>query len=1111
AQAQAQAQAAPPHGGAGVGGTSDRAAMLRERLAALETQQSRFAALEAQVRALAEGAHAPPTAAQAPRGGGTPGTPLGTSPSAPSPPPPAATPLALCASLQAPPPPARGASSVAAASASGPCSPQAPARPAAASPKQKSVQIQEPQQKVPVPVGSAIGSACASSEQQERPPVAELGTPSTAVDSRTSTMSTGSRRDSIRNSLKNLAGFAATGLGGGRRRASLRRSSCEYEEEEPQRAPDHLPELPEGPEESLGHDSTEPSDPEDDDDDDSDADSDFGREMHRRGSVSAEAHGAWNMRRVGSAAVHFSKATSDRDMLMKALKSCPFFQDLNEETLTQLVDSMPVEPVEAGECVVKQGEQGDAAFAILSGSMNIYNEDSNTSCRRTVVVGTTLGAGPMAFVKKKDFIRQLPAGRLFGEMSMLWGSPRSRSVYASEPSKLARLSREAYLNIVVRYNEEERQRRVKSLKKASMLETLDNEEIAQIADALEKRRIKEGDYIVKQGEEGDEFFVIMSGVCVVTVASDVFKGDEDVQEYRSLGPGDLFGEIALLKRTKRTASIQARSDMQVLCLKRRQFERMFGKLEKLQQKNYVSDPRRCLAEFFLPGDATGPKGMCKENHAGQARSDWFAVYRPTSRDAIALMIRGAAVGKGLNVKGKSAKRNRLSGFVPFLQISDNKHKCKIEPSPPDARLRIFYVSEADCLRAKSELEAVAHEPNLEVTDRSIFEDTSYVHSSPPVWGLDVPEPVMREAYIMRPDITFMVGWETGRASEPAFMDMNLHAIRDKKPPRVVLYQYDVEDPMNPQGLLIAYAEACVKPVVSDFDTFTVGSKGMTYHCLAGGQAELSAWSLRNTLDILRSPSGEGWCGRWLDVLRQADEHILRKAEEERPQYGYGDDVSYRLISEVVQATSDTGAVRHGAECFNFFFPQELDPDYLVVYPELDDKPWAYMNELELRNFLSDRIQHGYIFPMNPVWLVRDEGWYDLYEEMRQTPEGARELAKWFGPPGSGIAELIEEIHSEFPEGFRVDKDSADNSQHWEAAKGELDSCELAALATHTATGMSWSKLRSKVRTLQKLGGLSPKAASSSASTGVSFALQKGDRLAAVAGDAGLAETGASPD
>ena len=35
---------------------------------------------------------------------------------------------------------------------------------------------------------------------------------------------------------------------------------------------------------------------------------------------------------------------------------------------------------------------------------------------------------------------------------------------------------------------------------------------------------------------------------------------------------------------------------------------------------------------------------------------------------------------------------------------------------------------------------------------------------------------MREAYLMQADLTPIIGWETGRASEPAFMDMNLHSV-----------------------------------------------------------------------------------------------------------------------------------------------------------------------------------------------------------------------------------------------------------------------------------------------------------------------------------------------
>ena len=111
---------------------------------------------------------------------------------------------------------------------------------------------------------------------------------------------------------------------------------------------------------------------------------------------------------------------------------------------------------------------------------------------------------------------------------------------------------------------------------------------------------------------------------------------------------------------------------------------------------------------------------------------------------------------------------------------------------------------------------------------------------PAAFGLDLPEAVLRVAYIMEPDVSPMLGWETGRDSEPAFLNMNLHSLRDAvTKPFAVLYQHDLADPMNPLGLLMAYAEAKVMPVVSDFDTFLIGSSGtVPYDPLPADQANV---------------------------------------------------------------------------------------------------------------------------------------------------------------------------------------------------------------------------------------------------------------------------------
>ena len=62
-------------------------------------------------------------------------------------------------------------------------------------------------------------------------------------------------------------------------------------------------------------------------------------------------------------------------------------------------------------------------------------------------------------------------------------------------------------------------------------------------------------------------------------------------------------------------------------------------------------------------------------------SSWFAVYRPCSRDAISKMLGRVGVGKGPNIKGKCARKNRLSGYVPFCQISINEDKEALGVTP----------------------------------------------------------------------------------------------------------------------------------------------------------------------------------------------------------------------------------------------------------------------------------------------------------------------------------------------------------------------------------------------------------------------------------------------
>lgn len=136
----------------------------------------------------------------------------------------------------------------------------------------------------------------------------------------------------------------------------------------------------------------------------------------------------------------------------------------------------------------------------------------------------------------------------------------------------------------------------------------------------------------------------------------------------------------------------------------------------------ASDPRNRIADFFRQGDERGPCGYLRrlrEKPHGE-RSQHFSVWRPTSLDALRMLFDGSACGKGLNIKGKSALEGKLSGFVPFLQISEEAHKAKVSTAPPSARIRIFYRSQRLRDAARATLDGVLAEMREKVRESEAF-------------------------------------------------------------------------------------------------------------------------------------------------------------------------------------------------------------------------------------------------------------------------------------------------------------------------------------------------------------------------------------------------------
>ena len=111
------------------------------------------------------------------------------------------------------------------------------------------------------------------------------------------------------------------------------------------------------------------------------------------------------------------------------------------------------------------------------------------------------------------------------------------------------------------------------------------------------------------------------------------------------------------------------------------------------------DPRYQIYNFFQDVAQEGVDNIINSSFQQPAllklltRASAFSVWRPTSMDAIRKMMSCEATGKGLEIKGKSAKKGMLSSLVPFVQIYEEQHKERIRECVKDGTMRVFFPTE----------------------------------------------------------------------------------------------------------------------------------------------------------------------------------------------------------------------------------------------------------------------------------------------------------------------------------------------------------------------------------------------------------------------------------
>jgi CRP-like cAMP-binding protein len=119
----------------------------------------------------------------------------------------------------------------------------------------------------------------------------------------------------------------------------------------------------------------------------------------------------------------------------------------------------------------------------------------------------------------------------------------------------------------------------KRLESLPLFRDLSRKEREQVARWTDEVEVPAGYQLVEQGRFPHEFFVIESGTVAVT---------KDGEHLADLGPGDFFGEIAIVEHDRRTATVVATSPVTAIVMLARDFETMAGVMPHVAERIHAA-------------------------------------------------------------------------------------------------------------------------------------------------------------------------------------------------------------------------------------------------------------------------------------------------------------------------------------------------------------------------------------------------------------------------------------------------------------------------------------------------------------------------------------------
>lgn len=297
------------------------------------------------------------------------------------------------------------------------------------------------------------------------------------------------------------------------------------------------------------------------------------RAMEKRRAVSAEKFDSKKEKILENFAPEFVRRASDlktKSFIMKAVRKNLLFSKLDDKQLKEIVKEMYLIKIKKDTVLLKQSEYGDKFFIVEDGSFDIY-------------IGNTRQTG--------NLVAKRGIGESFGELALMYNSPRAATVIATQDSRIWAVTRASFRKILIKVTKEKLTEFQDFLENVPLLQSLLKEERKIVAESMEEMMYKPGIDVVKQGDPGDAFYIIRFGEAEVWKSEDSGKAVKVV----CLRPGSFFGERSLLKDDVRAATVQAKTDLTCLVMDRASFNKTLGPISDILNRKIIDEYDQKLA------------------------------------------------------------------------------------------------------------------------------------------------------------------------------------------------------------------------------------------------------------------------------------------------------------------------------------------------------------------------------------------------------------------------------------------------------------------------------------------------------------------------------------